>query len=44
MLVYRPRKIERSGIFEAIEVRVHLPHQKEVFDDARRRYPTETTS
>ena len=41
-VVFQPRKIERSGIFEAVEghVLVYI-HKEEALDDVGRRYPAE---
>ena len=41
-VVFQPRKVERSGIFEAVEghVLIYIHKEKEL-DDIRRRYPAE---
>ncbi len=41
-VVFQPRKIERSGIFEAVEgnVLVYI-HKEEALDDVERRYPAQ---
>src|SRR5438105_9947037 len=41
-VVFQPRKIERSGIFEAVEgnVLVYI-HKEQALDDVERRYPAE---
>jgi FMN phosphatase YigB (HAD superfamily) len=39
-VVFQPRKVQRSGIFEAVEGRVLIYiHKEEALDDIRRRYP-----
>jgi FMN phosphatase YigB (HAD superfamily) len=39
-VVFQPRKVERSGIFEAVEGRVLIYiHKEEALDDVERRYP-----
>ena len=39
-VVFQPRKIERSGIFEAVEGHVLIyVHKEEALDDVERRYP-----
>lgn len=41
-VVFQPRKVERSGIFEAVEGRVLIYiHKEESLDDVVRRYPAE---
>jgi FMN phosphatase YigB (HAD superfamily) len=41
-VVFQPRKIERSGIFEAVEGRVLVYiHKEEALDDVERRYPAD---
>jgi FMN phosphatase YigB (HAD superfamily) len=41
-VVFQPRKVERSGIFEAVEGRVLIYiHKEEALDDVERRYPAE---
>jgi len=41
-VVFQPRKIERSGIFEAVEGNVLIYiHKEEALDDVERRYPAE---
>jgi FMN phosphatase YigB (HAD superfamily) len=41
-VVFQPRKIERSGIFEAVDGHVLIYiHKEEVLDDVERRYPAE---
>jgi FMN phosphatase YigB (HAD superfamily) len=41
-VVFQPRKIERSGIFEAVDGRVLIYiHKEEALDDVERRYPAE---
>lgn len=41
-VVFQPRKIERSGIFEAVEGNVLIYiHKEEMLDDVERRYPAE---
>ena len=41
-VVFQPRKVERSGIFEAVEGHVLIYiHKEEALDDVERRYPTE---
>ena len=41
-VVFQPRKIERSGIFEAVEGHVLIYiHKEEALDDVERRYPAE---
>jgi FMN phosphatase YigB (HAD superfamily) len=41
-VVFQPRKIERSGIFEAVEGRVLIYiHKEEALDDVERRYPAQ---
>jgi len=38
--VFQPRKVERSGLFDAVEGRVLIYiHKEEALDDVRRRYP-----
>jgi FMN phosphatase YigB (HAD superfamily) len=41
-VVFQPRKIERSGIFEAVagHVLIYI-HKEEAFDDVERRYPAQ---
>jgi FMN phosphatase YigB (HAD superfamily) len=41
-VVFQPRKIERTGIFEAVDghVLIHI-HKEEALDDIARRYPAE---
>ena len=39
-VVFQPRKVERSGIFKAVEGNV-LIHKEEALDDVERRYPAE---
>ena len=39
-VVFQPRKVERSGIFEAVEGRVLIYiHKEEELDDVEQRYP-----
>jgi FMN phosphatase YigB (HAD superfamily) len=41
-VVFQPRKIERSGIFEAVEGNVLIYiHKEQALDDVERRYPAE---
>ena len=41
-VVFQPRKVERSGIFEAVDGRVLIYiHKEEELDDVERRYPAE---
>ena len=41
-VVFQPRKVERSGIFEAVEGHVLIYiHKEEALDDVIRRYPAE---
>ena len=41
-VVFQPRKVERSGIFEAVEGNVLIYiHKEEAIDDVERRYPAE---
>jgi FMN phosphatase YigB (HAD superfamily) len=41
-VVFQPRKVERSGIFEAVEGNVLIYiHKEESLDDVERRYPAE---
>jgi FMN phosphatase YigB (HAD superfamily) len=41
-VVFQPRKIERSGIFEAVEGHVLIYiHKEEALDDVQRRYPAQ---
>ncbi len=41
-VVFQPRKIERSGIFEAVEGKVLIYiHKEEALDDVERRYPAQ---
>jgi FMN phosphatase YigB (HAD superfamily) len=41
-VVFQPRKVERSGIFEAVDGHVLIYiHKEEVLDDIERRYPAE---
>jgi FMN phosphatase YigB (HAD superfamily) len=41
-VVFQPRKIERSGIFEAVEGHVLIYiHKEEALDDVERRYPAQ---
>lgn len=41
-VVFQPRKVERSGIFEAVEGHVLIYiHKEAVLDDVERRYPAE---
>lgn len=41
-VVFQPRKVERSGIFAAVDGRVLIYiHKEEALDDVRRRYPAE---
>jgi FMN phosphatase YigB (HAD superfamily) len=41
-VVFQPRKIERSGIFEAVEGHVLIYiHKEEALDDVERRYPSQ---
>jgi len=41
-VVFQPRKVERSGLFEAVERNVLIYIHKEVeLDDVERRYPAE---
>jgi FMN phosphatase YigB (HAD superfamily) len=41
-VVFQPRKIERSGIFEAVEGNVLIYiHKEEALDDVERRYPAQ---
>lgn len=41
-VVFQPRKVERSGIFEAVEGQVLIYiHKEEALDDVERRYPAE---
>src|SRR5260370_6783455 len=41
-VVFQPRKVERSGIFEAVEGRVLIYiHKEEALDDVERRYSAE---
>jgi FMN phosphatase YigB (HAD superfamily) len=41
-VVFQPRKIERSGIFEAVEGKVLVYiHKEEALDDVARRYPAD---
>ncbi len=41
-IVFQPRKVERSGLFDAVEGRVliHI-HKERELDDVERRYPAE---
>ena len=41
-VVFQPRKVERSGIFEAVEGHVLIYiHKEKALDDVERRYPAE---
>ena len=41
-VVFQPRKVERSGIFEAVEGHVLIyVHKEEALDDVQRRYPAD---
>ena len=41
-VVFQPRKVERSGIFEAVEGRVLIYiHKEQELDDVERRYPAD---
>jgi hypothetical protein len=41
-VVFQPRKVERSGLFEAVEQRVLIYiHKEQELDDVERRYPAE---
>src|SRR5690348_1784415 len=41
-VVFQPRKVERSGIFEAVEGNVLIYiHKEEALDDVERRYPAQ---
>ena len=41
-VVFQPRKVERSGIFEAVEGNVLIYiHKEEALDDVEQRYPAE---
>ena len=41
-VVFQPRKVERSGIFEAVEGHVLIYiHKEQALDDVERRYPAE---
>src|SRR6476619_6208445 len=41
-VVFQPRKVERSGIFEAVEGHVLIYiHKEEALDDVERRYPAD---
>jgi len=41
-VVFQPRKVERSGIFEAVEGNVLIYiHKEEALDDVQRRYPAQ---
>lgn len=41
-VVFQPRKVERSGIFEAVEGQVLIYiHKEEALDDVERRYPAQ---
>ena len=41
-VVFQPRKVERSGLFEAVEGRVLIYiHKEQELDDVERRYPAE---
>jgi FMN phosphatase YigB (HAD superfamily) len=41
-VVFQPRKVERSGIFEAVDGHVLIYiHKEEALDDIERRYPTQ---
>jgi FMN phosphatase YigB (HAD superfamily) len=41
-VVFQPRKVERSGIFEAVEGNILIYiHKEEMLDDVERRYPAE---
>jgi len=41
-VVFQPRKVERSGIFEAVDGHVLIYiHKEEALDDVERRYPAE---
>ena len=41
-MVFQPRKIERSGIFKAVEGHVLIYiHKEEALDDIERRYPAQ---
>jgi hypothetical protein len=41
-VVFQPRKVERSGIFEAVDGHVLIYiHKEETLDDVERRYPAE---
>jgi FMN phosphatase YigB (HAD superfamily) len=41
-VVFQPRKVERSGLFEAVERRVLIYiHKEQELDDVERRYPAE---
>jgi FMN phosphatase YigB (HAD superfamily) len=41
-VVFQPRKVERSGIFEAVEGQVLIYiHKEEALDDVKRRFPAE---
>ena len=41
-MVFQPRKVERSGIFEAVDGHVLIYiHKEEALDDVERRYPAQ---
>lgn len=41
-VVFQPRKVERSGLYDAVEGRVLIYiHKEEALDDVQRRYPAE---
>ena len=41
-VVFQPRKVERSGIFEAVDGHVLIYiHKEKALDDVERRYPAE---
>jgi len=41
-VVFQPRKVERSGIYEAVKGHVLIyVHKEEALDDAQRRYPAQ---
>jgi FMN phosphatase YigB (HAD superfamily) len=43
-VVFQPRKVERSGIYETVEGHVLIYiHKEEALDDVQRRYPRSTT-
>jgi hypothetical protein len=44
-VVFQPRKVQRSGLWEAVEGRVLIYiHKEQMLDDVERRYPADIMS